>query len=250
MEIFAAPKLKIERAKRHIRDLNNEIISFTRKNPFKVVVEGNAFQYDYVIRVKEEIPEDISCYIGDVIHNLRAALDLLACDLVRRAGGSTSGVYFPFASGPDELEAAIVKRKIGRAGQDIVSIIRTMKPYTGGNKYLRAIHDLDIADKHLALIPVATYAGLNNFKITGGRSIGTLFIGQIRISPIKDGQCIVSAPAAENFKLGQQLNAIVEITFADGQPLSGEPFLKALEELIDLTNGIINTFVAHCSARP
>ena len=32
--------------------------------------------------------------------------------------------------------------------------------------------------------------------------------------------------------------------------LSGEPVLKALEELIDLTNGIISNFVAHCSGRP
>lgn len=247
MEIFAAPKLKIERAKRHIRDLNNEIVSFTRKNPFKVVIEGDAFQYDYIIRVKEEIPEDISCYIGDVIHNLRAALDLLACDLVRRAGGSTNGVYFPFASGPDELEAAIVKRKIGRAGEDIVSIIRTMKPYTGGNKYLRAIHDLDIADKHLALIPVATYAGLNNFTIAGEQGINSMIVGKIRISPIKDGQCIITSPAASNIKIGQQFNAIVEITFANGQPLSGEPVFEALEKLVHLTDGIINSFVIHCS---
>lgn len=242
MEIFTAPKLKIERAKRHIRDLNNEIDSFIRKNPVKVVIEGNEFQYNYVIRVKEEIPEDISCYIGDVIHNLRAALDLLACDLVRRAGGSTKGVYFPFASGPNELEDAIVKRKIGRAGQDIVSIIRTMKPYTGGNKYLRAIHDLDIADKHIALIPVATYAGLKNFKIISSHGIESLSVENIRISPIKDGQCIISAPAAANVKPGQQLNAIVEMTFADGQPLSGEPVLKTLEKLVDVTNDIISTF--------
>ncbi|HBQ3760065.1 hypothetical protein MWG98_09065 [Klebsiella quasipneumoniae] len=249
MDIFAAPKLKIERAKRHIRDLNNEIVSFTRKNPFKVVVEGDAFEYDYIIRVKEEIPEDISCYIGDIIHNLRAALDLLACDLVRRAGGSTNGVYFPFASGADELEAAIVKRKIGRAGQDIVSIIRAMKPYTGGNKYLRAIHDLDIADKHLALIPVATYVGLNNFRITGEQGINSMLVGKIRISPVQDGQCIITTPAASNIKLGQQLNAIIEITFADGQPLSGEPVFEALEKLIHLTDGIINSFVIHCSPR-
>ncbi|ENE4870662.1 hypothetical protein ABNT98_17950 [Klebsiella pneumoniae] len=249
MEIFAAPKLKIERAKRHIRDLNNEIVSFTRKNPFKVVIEGNAFQYDFVIRVKEEIPENISCYIGDVIHNLRAALDLLACDLVRRAGGNTNGVYFPFASGPDELEAAIVKRKIGRAGQDIVSIIRAMKPYTGGNKSLRAIHDLDIADKHLALIPVATYAGLNNVRFTGVQGLESLLCEKVRISPIKDGQRLISAPAVADYKLGQQFNAIIDITFADGQPLSGEPILKALEELIDLTNGIISTFIVHCSGR-
>jgi hypothetical protein len=41
--------------------------------------------------------------VGDIIHNLRAALDLAACDLVRIRGGNDNGVYFPFCNEPDEL---------------------------------------------------------------------------------------------------------------------------------------------------
>ena len=105
-------------------------------------------------KIRKPVPIKFSALIGDFIHNLRTALDLLVCDLVTINGKSTKEVYFPFCASPAELPRMIRDRKIYRAGPDIVAYIESLKPYTGGNIALRAIHDLDVTDKHHALLPV------------------------------------------------------------------------------------------------
>jgi hypothetical protein len=48
----------------------------------------------------------------------------------------------------DELKLA------NRCGNDVVKVLKSLQPYKGGNKLLRTIHDMDIADKHQSLITV------------------------------------------------------------------------------------------------
>ena len=47
---------------------------------------------------------------------------------------------------------AITKRNFDKAGPDAVSLLHTFAPYHGGNELLRAVHDLDIEDKHTTLL--------------------------------------------------------------------------------------------------
>jgi hypothetical protein len=148
MEPFAGPRLKVKRAKRHISDLNDEISAFLKRDSYRIVLENNAEtgKLSWIVRITEELSDQAPLIIGDAIHNLRTALDLLACDLVRLNGGNIKKVYFPFASEGDNLNKRIKERKIHRAGPDIVQIIKCLKPYKGGDNALWAIHDLDITD--------------------------------------------------------------------------------------------------------
>jgi hypothetical protein len=41
MEPFAGPRLKVERAKRHISDLNDEISAFLKRDPYRIVLEND-----------------------------------------------------------------------------------------------------------------------------------------------------------------------------------------------------------------
>ena len=96
----------------------------------------------------EPFPEELSAIFGDIVHNLRTALDLAASACVRANGKSDKGVFFPFCKEASELDAMIKRRNIDRAHPDVVSYIRSLAPYKGGNIALRAIHDLDVRDKH------------------------------------------------------------------------------------------------------
>ncbi len=102
------------------------------------------------------VPGDPEAVIGDCTHNLRAALDLMACDLVRAAGGNDKHVYFPFAHQEADLEKMIKEKNFDRAGDDAVTLLKSFKPHRGGDELLRAMHDLDIEDKHKALIITGT----------------------------------------------------------------------------------------------
>lgn len=94
-----------------------------------------------------------SAIIGDVLHNLRAALDLLAVGLVAQNNGNPKGVHFPFADSADELERQIKDKRMLRAAPAVVDMLRALKPYRGGNLALRHVHDLDVRDKHQMLVP-------------------------------------------------------------------------------------------------
>ena len=97
-QLFKGPKLKVQRAKKHISDLHNEIAAYMRRKPYRIVVEQDTEPQRcvLVIRVREEVPDNLATIIGDAVHNLRTALDILACELVRINSGDPEGVYFPF----------------------------------------------------------------------------------------------------------------------------------------------------------
>lgn len=74
--------LKLERARRHIADLENAQANYVGTEPYKGIAE-----YDphvnmtfFALRELPEIPRGISLYVGDAAHNLRTALDYLACE--------------------------------------------------------------------------------------------------------------------------------------------------------------------------
>ena len=244
-DLFHSPKLKVERAKRHISDLQSEIDAFLERDPYRLVFEDDteARKRNLVIRVRENIPCYYATIIGDAVHNLRSALDLLACDLVRLNGGDTSNVYFPFAKTREGLEPEI-KRKMKGASPDVLDIIRALKPYPGGNDLLRGLHDLDIADKHVLLIPTSSLVGLPPFGISMGGS-GLNIFENMRISPLVDGSKAISLPIDTHINVDGDIKGSFEITIGEGQPFEREPVIATLYQLTNLVERIIQTFEAH-----
>jgi hypothetical protein len=157
---FQAARAKIARAKKLLAELEAEFVAFLATKPAKCSTIFSKDEGSGRLNISFNMsftgpPESISCILGDLIHNLRAALDLMACELARVAGNSDKGVYFPFCDKPEELDRMIKERKFHRAGEKAVTLLRTFQPYRGGNIELRALHDLDIHDKHRAVIPSA-----------------------------------------------------------------------------------------------
>jgi hypothetical protein len=249
LPIFEAPKLKIKRAKKHIGELQCEVTQFIARNPYRVVVEQDRKTLNdlFVIRIQDPIPGDFAAIIGDAIHNLGAALDLLTCDLVRVNGGDVEDVYFPFCRNGNEFENIVTQRHIDRASPDIVDMFRSLEPYNGGNDALRSIHDLDISDKHKILQPVFYFTGLPNCLIA--RRDGSPFFSLTNcwIGPIKDGLTIYRFPrrVLQGVKIGQQFKGSFEITFGHGQAFHGQSVIPTLYQLAGLVDGIVKTFETH-----
>lgn len=163
--LFGSAELKLARAKKHLAELNGEVGAFLGRNPYQLVCdEGEHAIKKYCIKVIEDIPSQWSAIIGDVIHNARASLDNMATSLVRHAG-HTSKSALNEAKFPIRSDAAAFSRdnKVLRLiGQDAEKIVRFIEPYQGGKGHeLWALHNLDIVDKHRAIIPVgATFASI------------------------------------------------------------------------------------------
>src|SRR3954447_22792037 len=97
-EPFLGPKLKLERAKRHVHELDVALSAYVARNPCVLIGEGDPKGGGWRVRVsvREPPPEEAAVIIGDIIHNLRSALDLLVNDLAALAGDHSGRPRFPF----------------------------------------------------------------------------------------------------------------------------------------------------------
>ncbi len=246
-EPFHASKLKVKQAEHHIADLNLVLTAFIAKHPYVVVGKQDSSGTDNIIQVDqtEPFPCEVPLIIGDAIHNLRSSLDLMACDLVLLSNGNIENVYFPFAESATDLEKAIKDRRINRATPDVVDLIRRLKPYRGGNKLLRAIHDLDINDKHRLIIPILEYAVVQDTTIRlSGNNI--IKIGTIVTQPGNKGMNLVKYPSDWYAQIEHHGETSVHINFGKGQPLEGEHIVSSLYQMISEIQGIIEMFEVHC----
>ena len=157
-ERFALIWHKVERAKKHIRDLNDAIAVFMAAKPYKVEAKRDPETRTpiYYVAEVQPVPQEISIVFGDAIQNLRAALDHLAYQLflVGTAGSAGVGkhVYFPIARDAGQYKKDSAGRVVGMR-QDAIDEIDALEPYDGGKgKDFWLLHCLNNTDKHRALV--------------------------------------------------------------------------------------------------
>lgn len=120
-------KAKINRAEKHLADLHAEIAAFHRSVPYEILTEEDAATGDLIKRIKivRPIPKEWGAIVGDVVHNLRSALDHLAVALVIRNGVTSDRIlkdtYFPIGASKAGFPEQMAKRA-GHAGADALRL--------------------------------------------------------------------------------------------------------------------------------
>ncbi|MEG3169242.1 hypothetical protein U1737_13695 [Sphingomonas sp. LB3N6] len=206
--------LKIERTNLHFAELQRSISAYMATKPFRLTIEPDvANSAKHVrLRINQEVPSRLGAMVGDTIHNLRSALDILACDLARANGnGSLSAIretYFPISANSELFEKGIrnpvsgewhqaAKKKIRRLSAHHQQIISSMKPYQGGNDDLWHLHQMDILDKHQLLVPVArrliTFTGPLGIQDTDDAGV-YIYAPTREIRDMVDGEILATYP--------------------------------------------------------
>ena len=236
--MFKDAKLKIKRANQHIQELQGKLAAFLETDFCRLHIEHNpnAGQLVLTFEMTKSVPEDIPTIIGDAIHNLRATLDLVACEIVTTANGTTDYIKFPVRDTRYELIAAMKGGEIQVAGADIIALIQdVIQPYKGGKgESVWVLHGLDITDKHLRLIPTVSVAALTH--VTG--RLGTAAFTNATFSVGPSGRLQITGmpgPVAfENY--GQPAFAVL---FGKGQVFEGRPIVPTLHQLAQLIARIV-----------
>ena len=245
---YREARLKVDRARKHIDEFEQSGASMIRPPSLKLEAVQSPTStglVDYVLRVLREPPEDLPLILGDALHNLRAALDHLAIAVVEANGGNVNGVYFPFGLDAAHLDQQIGYKKFDRASADAVSLLRTIAPRKDGNAELRAIHDLDIADKHKLILEVANNAGLPSLDLDfTTQTYFRLPEGIPSFSPVVDGTVLFSGPPEPGFRIGSAVQVYAVFEFGPGSPLAGAQISFKLRELADLVDQTIAQFEA------
>jgi hypothetical protein len=203
------------RAARFIDELEHILVAFNCDSPFSARFDFATVPPQIVIDWKG-VDHEAMAVLGDAVHNLRAALDLLASELARINGKSDPNVYFPFSATMAEFPAAVAKRNFDKAGHDAVTLVHQLAPYRGGNELLRAIHDLDIEDKHTSLLETQKTI---DFEV--------------------DGSFDITNP--QQSELSHHVRSI-EHCFREGSPLQGQPVIESLRNLHQEVERVVGTF--------
>lgn len=170
------PKLKVVRAKHHVRDLETLFDNFVVNNPHRVNVHTHRDEPGVFLDVVgAPLPNETASIIGDAIHNLRAALDHLAAEAVR-AGGNKPNRDTGFPIYLKEGDFGGAKSKLAGAPQGFFDFVAGLRPYetctdgSPGNRRVWQLGQLDNLDKHITLLPtigVVTAPGLRVLSAQG-----------------------------------------------------------------------------------
>ncbi len=238
--------LKIKRSEKHYAELSS---LFRKKKPFRYFLETNYKTGDRATFAKrdEDVANDAAIIIGDIIHNLRAALDHTywnCTEKLAKSDGERRNIQFPITSTEKALKESVLPGLPSRVSDAFAKALESLKPYReGGNKLLCAIHDLDVLDKHKLLIPTGNFTKITSAMI------------QRQVPDFPSG--IMNAGFGNNYRdvswkgkpmtwtqrrkakippsniVEQELNVPVEIVLNDIDP--NRPALEVLQKLIDLT---------------
>jgi len=257
MATLSGVRVKIDRAKKHLADLDVAIRAFEALEPHRVVTHKESSTGDEIYRYCSlvPIPDEWGAVVGDCVHNLRSALDLLANALVRENGGVPGDrTAFPIGSSETDFRTSAIKRIEG-ASATAIKIVSDLNPYRGGNEPLYRLHRIDIADKHRLLIPVAASHVVFGVQwdITGPGFEHLPPSPMARVPavshkfPLKDGDELGRYPRVSDpgYQDKTKFEFEFEIAFGEGQIYDGESVIPAITKLVDFTDGLVGIFAGN-----
>ena len=240
--MLIGPRTKLARAAQHINELSSKVTLFAAAEPYhlEVVEEGNG-DLVYRLRMKQQAPLEWSAIAGDAVHNLRTALDHLACALVTAGGASpTRSTQFPFTNGPVGIGKAI-RQSLAGASRDSRRFVKRLRPYGGGSAVLAQINSLDNTDKHQSVLVVgAAHRSVllrPNFPKFPNVEFPTIGLRPAdRQFPLRDGDAVLRIRKAARMN-GDEDGRIdypgvtIEPAFGQVAELEGLPLLPTLEKM-------------------
>jgi len=253
-ERIALIRIKIERAKKHIIDLQAAIHAFGESHPYEIGTKRypQTRKIMYYLADFRDVPLDISAIAGDVLQNLRSALDHLTCQLVCAAGNKpTLRTSFPIFDSATKYKAKS-PGKVEGMRQDAIHALNGIKPYKGGNNTLWLLHKLNNIDKHRLLVSVLIKNYATSFKL-GDPSALELLIDFRRAfkdypgaditkigKPLKAGDVLfISAPDSE---LKQKVQFHFHVALNEPEIGESQPLIETLQHMVDLVDNIVACF--------
>lgn len=241
---FNESKLKIERAKKHIIDLNTLLTDFVKSDFYSASIEKDAYRTSYLkFDLNRAFPlNDSALILGDSLHNLRSALDLMFYQTVLHVGGiPTDWTHFPIRDKREilikTLNATLEKKQINAL---IFSLIAdTIKPYEAGNYAIWALHDLNIRDKHQLLIPVLQLMKVDNVSLEDGNQIP--FMPGVAYFLQKSSRVRLDETRA-NIQIKDKGQAAATILFNIRVPFEGKPVIPTLNGIAEEVSRTIEAF--------
>lgn len=191
------------------------------------------------LRCIKPLPLFFNAEVGAIINSLRSSLDLLAHALATRNGkGAMHHRHFPiYNSIYDFIDPVKGLEPIKWLSDDEKRIIKSLKPYAGGNDRLFTLHHLDILRKHIRLLGVRitpTNISVHPQTWVQGWSMPSIWGG------FKEDTIIASVPINAT---KCDFNITFDITFDERAVTTpGKSVVELLNDFASLATEIVNLF--------
>lgn len=250
-------KFKIARARELIQELRDAVAEYHKSNPYDVRtrIDLQTRRLIYYVAAVKEIPPRIKLITGDVIQNLRSALDHLTYKLFITAGGSSASsrhIHFPIAQDETTFNSADTQRKMKGIAQPAIDAISALKPYRCGNEILWQIQELNNRDKHRLLITAgASFGsmditahmreGFGEILKSAGAILPSIFIEPAEKKfPLEVGdELFIDAPDAEP---NPSINFNFQLLINEPGIIEGARLLPTVRAMADEVERIIDGF--------
>lgn len=258
---LASIQIKIDRAKKHLDELREQLSAFRASAPYKVETKRDPGTRRLIYFVADvcDPPMALSVLVGEIFQCLRSALDHLAYQLVQIGTGGPGPftyVYFPIC-GDAATYSTQKRKKTNGMRTSALAAIDTIKPYRGGNDVLWWLDKLNNIDKHRLLITVGSaYRSVNIAPSMAARMSSTfppaavkllagmkLFLSpEDRRCPLKVGDELFSdLPDAQP----TNTQFCFEIAFNEPGICEGESIEEVANETIVEVERVANAFLSH-----
>ena len=224
-------RVKVDRAKKHLTDFEAEAPKFRQVSSRVVGPKRDLKTGKRSIDILPvEVPVasfNLIAIAGDIIQNLRSALDHLAYQLVLIGNPGvepSKDVGFPICARTEDYESVKV-RKVKGMRPDAIKKIDSVKPYKGGNDALWKLHKFNNIDKHRVLLTIG-----NDYLMEGVGFNGEFWV--ITDDPHFDG--LYAAEMDKNSQPALQRTP-------GKSPV--EPLLPTLRQLVDCIDNLITDFL-------
>jgi hypothetical protein len=265
-KVLESPRLKVQWANRHIDKIRTISSPLTRSMFELSLAEGDwtarqiedtpsqmhcfsgehrtipadakfhVFQLAY--RPKQPIPQIFSLFIGDAIHNLRAALDHLATGILREFQVSTAFQTFPFHEERENLITHPTLLAIEKALPGAKTlIVDEMQTYAAGNRNLWPITKLDNIDKHNLIIATVAAVRITNVNLrTAGIDTANMTVGFDAAQP----QFVVLSEAP--IAIDQNADIAATVKFGEGRFFQNQPVVPTLSQMSQFVSEALDSF--------
>src|ERR1700733_6399310 len=168
---FRSARLKIDRAKHHIHNLDVLSKQFRTQDSYEIIVEKNlesGYDLHKIRLLKPALLDECSILIGDAISKTRAAPDhmVYAC-AVANISDKTVKLKFKTCSFPFGNDASTFNANANgctSVPEKIRTLLRSFQAYQGGNTPLWALNVTCNWDKHALITPILV--GFDDFRMT------------------------------------------------------------------------------------
>jgi hypothetical protein len=228
---------KTQRAREHLTQLDPARKAIDSPNYLGTDIQRDGRDVVVRLQVKAPVPRSVGCIVGDVIHNVRTALDYLARIAVEWNGNIPGKTQFPVCTTPKRFDAA-AKDQLAGAPREFIRLAESLQPFNSkpaSDSLLGIVHRLDINDKHNRLLVsalVPSHVSLTFDKPGCLEREPTLTIPPF---PLVDGAEVARFRLALGhevipppFKIG----LAADLALIDEPPIHGKPLALTLYQII------------------